>query len=155
MCAVVAREAWRRWITSRLRCHCYPGSEIQKANNHFKNLRFLLWNFWKNMRVNDISTSIAFPIVWMIRSKTLVRSTSNDLHCRRHLYMIQAAIGRFPAKPKCCAIHRMSNSWFSCCFSFNDFCGFSSTSAGSRRFSDGLWRSGWKYIDQVRKKSDN
>jgi len=41
----------------------------------------------------------------------------------------------------------MSNSWFSCCFSFNDLCGLSSTSADSLWFIDGLCIS-WK-VDQV------
>lgn len=81
----------------------------------------------------------------MIRSKTLVRSTSNDLHCKRHLYMMQAAIGLFPAKPRCWEIHRMSNSWFSCCFSFRDFWGFSSTSEGSLWFIGGICRSWFIY----------
>lgn len=50
----------------------------------------------------------------MIRSKTLVLSTSNDLQWRRHLYMTQAAIGLPPENPKSWDMHLIRSSWFSC-----------------------------------------
>lgn len=59
-------------------------------------------------------TSMAEAIVWIIRSNTLVLSTSNDLQWRRHLYMTQAAIGLPPENPKSCVIHLIRRSWFSC-----------------------------------------
>lgn len=52
-------------------------------------------------------------MVWMMRSKTLVLSTSKDLQWRRHLYIRHAAIGFPPENPRSCEIHLMSNSWFS------------------------------------------
>lgn len=129
--AGVVIEVLRHWITNRPRFHCYPGSEIQMVVFKIKGYFVLKTNKRKNWGC-EFQTSMALPMVWIILSKMLVRSTSNDLHCKRHLYMMQAAIGLFPAKPRCCAMHRMSSSWFSCCFSFSDFCGLSSN-------SDSLW----------------
>jgi hypothetical protein len=53
------------------------------------------------------------PIVWIIRSKTPVLSTSNDLQCRRHLYITQAAIALPLENPRSCDTHLISRSWFS------------------------------------------
>lgn len=63
---------------------------------------------------NKLSTSMAEAMVCIIRSKTLVLSTSKDLQWSRHLYMRQAAIGLPPEKPKSCEMHLISKSWFSC-----------------------------------------
>lgn len=58
-------------------------------------------------------TSIAVPIVWMIRSKTFVLSASNERHWSKDLYKIQAAIGRSWLKPTSCMTHWSKASWFS------------------------------------------
>lgn len=58
-------------------------------------------------------TSIAVPIVWIIRSKTFVLSASNERHWSKDLYKIQAAIGRSWLKPTSCMTHWSKASWFS------------------------------------------
>lgn len=58
-------------------------------------------------------TSIATPIAFMIWSKILVLSTSNDLHCTRHLYIRQAATGMPPEKPRSWEMHFKRRSWYS------------------------------------------
>lgn len=64
--------------------------------------------------LRKIHTSISWSMVWIIRSKMLVFSASNDFHCLRHLYMKQAATGRPFEGSRRWAIHLISKFSNSC-----------------------------------------
>jgi len=128
VCSGVTRKVWRHGITNRPR-HCwYPGSEVQmEISVTWSNMlgkgsrkRVLAWASF------SFHTLIAWPIVRVIQSKTLVLapSTSNDLQCKRHLSMIQAAISLFPANSRSCAIHLMDYSWLFYCSRFMTFAAY-------------------------------
>lgn len=59
-------------------------------------------------------TSMDRPMAWIMRSKMVVFSASNDRHFLRHLYMMQAAMGLPLGNPIRCAMHRFTRSWHSC-----------------------------------------